>query len=66
MLKTKKFPERLYIYRENEGTNDEFLCFSEKEEDIDIINDKIRVGIYELKMMAIVKNKTEIERFEKA
>lgn len=50
----KKYPKTIFVYRDNEGTEDEFFMVCEKiEEAAEVDNSRI-VGVYELKQTGTV------------
>ena len=49
MAKKAQFPKKLFVYVENEGTQDEFLMACKTERECANLNETRLVGVYELK-----------------
>lgn len=48
MAKSKKFPQEIYVTRENAGTSDEYLSVEEKTDELAVPGEKIIAGLYRL------------------
>ena len=57
----KKYPKTIFVYRDNEGTEDEFFMVCEKIEEAAELNKSRIIGLYELKGTGLVKTKVELE-----
>lgn len=55
-----KLPKKVFIVREDEGTDDEFLSATTDLDSVAVMGDKRTVGIYELVEIKIAVNKTEL------
>lgn len=55
-----KFPAQIYVAKENEGTDDEYLLASDSAEGMHVQDDEREVAVYELRNIVIVVNKTEV------
>ena len=58
--KAVKFPAQIYVAKENDGKDDEFLLADPSPEGMQVENDEREVAIYELRKIVTVVNKTEI------
>lgn len=57
----KKLPKTLYVYKENDGTEDEFLSTHEELDTIAVETGKrVRVGVYTLEKQVEVVTETNI------
>lgn len=56
----KKFPKVIYVERWYEGTDDEFLSVHEQYQDAAEADEKVTVGVYELKSVKVVTAKSEL------
>lgn len=57
----KKLPKILYVKRENPNTPDEFLLPAIDPTELAEPDSTISVGVYELKRMVLLENKTVIQ-----
>jgi hypothetical protein len=56
----KKFPKLMYVKRENEGTSEEYWHAEENYEEHAENNEEITIGVYELKFVRMLVNKSEL------
>ena len=61
MAKAKeKFPKMLYVAKENEGTDDEYLIADASPSGMQVQDDERIVAVYQFLRMVKVVNKTEV------
>ena len=56
----KKFPKTIYVTRENQNANDEFLSVETDKGNVGEFGVSVTVAIYELKEVKPAVNKTEL------
>jgi hypothetical protein len=56
----KKFPKLMYVKRVNKGTDDEFFSADKDYKFHAEPNEEITIGVYELKFVRILVNKSEL------
>lgn len=63
-MSKKKFPKTLYVKRENPDSGDEYMSTSEDFATLAESNDSVAVGVYELKCVRTIVNKSELSDAE--
>lgn len=59
-MKSRPFPKEIYIRRENEGQDDEFLLVDLAPEDFAEAKTKITAAVYRLDRVVVVSSKTTV------